>query len=482
MIRAGYLPGIADDAVGWQTLSFDRGGPALEIAVPDLAAGQIGSLCGNVRQAARDRLKTLPVARIADIVDRAVARLLDRKDPYRQQMEELLPVVTGYDAEMVRLGLTEYLKTFRKPQLTRFLAEDFPNPSCLDGFQPLAKGGFARAHGPDCLLHVWAGNVPGLPLWSLVSGLLVKAGNIGKIPSAEPVFATLFARLLAEIEPDIADCFAVVWWKGGDAESEKSFLTQADTIIAYGGNESLAALRQNVPVTARFLAHGHKVSFGIVSKAALDTRKASETARKAAWDIVRYDQQGCYSPHMFFVERGGKVEPRNFARYVAGELAAFQHRFPNRALSIAEAGDVAAWRQAEEMKALGNAAAELMSDPDGAWSVVYDDSAGTLAPSGLNRTIRIAAIDRLDDAIPAIAPYKPFLQTVGVAAAPEDLFHISSRLGEAGVTRISAIGRMTAPEAGWHHDGRFSLLDLVTLTEIEQSAETAAENFAPYAD
>jgi hypothetical protein len=41
---------------------------------------------------------------------------------------------------------------------------------------------------------------------------------------------------------------------------------------------------------------------------------------------------------------------------------------------------------------------------------------------------------------------------------------------------------MTAPEAGWHHDGRFSLLDLVTFTEIEQSAEAAAEGFAPYVD
>ena len=50
------------------------------------------------------------------------------------------------------------------------------------------------------------------------------------------------------------------------------------------------------------------------------------------------------------------------------------------------------------------------------------------------------------------------------------------------MTRISAIGSMGAPEAGWHHDGRFNLLDLVRMTEIEQSAETAAESFARYAD
>ena len=56
------------------------------------------------------------------------------------------------------------------------------------------------------------------------------------------------------------------------------------------------------------------------------------------------------------------------------------------------------------------------------------------------------------------------------------------QLGEIGVSRIAALGRMTAPEAGWHHDGRFSLLDLVTFTEIEQSAEAAAEGFAPYVD
>ena len=71
---------------------------------------------------------------------------------------------------------------------------------------------------------------------------------------------------------------------------------------------------------------------------------------------------------------------------------------------------------------------------------------------------------------------------VGIAAAPEELFRLGTLLGEVGVTRISALGHMTAPEPGWHHDGRFNLLDLVTLTEIEQSAEGAANAFAPYTD
>ena len=81
-----------------------------------------------------------------------------------------------------------------------------------------------------------------------------------------------------------------------------------------------------------------------------------------------------------------------------------------------------------------------------------------------------------------MAAHPPFLQTAGVAAAPAELFRLSELLGAAGVTRITAIGSMTSPEAGWHHDGRFNLLDLVRMVEIEQSAELAADRLAPYAD
>ena len=69
-----------------------------------------------------------------------------------------------------------------------------------------------------------------------------------------------------------------------------------------------------------------------------------------------------------------------------------------------------------------------------------------------------------------------------MAAPPAELFRLGALLGQEGITRICALGHMTAPEAGWHHDGRFNLLDLVTITEIERSAETAADALASYSD
>ena len=481
-ITAGYLPGLHEDEVQWQVLPFEQGELRLEVSVPVLSAAQMQALARRVREAANRHLSTMTVAQIIEVIDRAIARLLDRDDPYRREAEAWLPVVSGYDADMVRLGLTGFFKTFRAAQLRRFVAEDFANPGVLDGFQPAPKGGAVRAFGPDLLVHSWAGNVPALSLWSLVCGLLVKAPAIGKLASAEPLFAGWFARLLAEVHPPLADCLAVVWWSGaggiGD-EGADALYAQADTVLAYGGNQTLDALRRRLPVTTRFLPHGHKLGFGLIAAAALDTLKAPAVARLAAWDVMRYDQQGCYSPHVFYVERGAAVPPRAFADYLAAELGNLQRRFARRPLELEEGAAVARWQQAvewagDEQQLIGPVAAP--------WSVAYSDSLQPLAPTALYRTIAVVGVDSLGAVLPVVAAQREYLQTAGIAAAPEQLYRLAGLLGAAGVTRISAIGSMSMPEAGWHHDGRFNLLDLVRMTEIEQSAELAAQPLAPYSD
>lgn len=478
---AGHLPGLCASEVQWHTLRFGQGSEIVEVDVPALDEAQIIALTARVRANARTYLHQLSVAQIITIIDEAVARLLDRTHPLRIKAEKLLPIVTGYDADMVRLGLTGYLKTFRQPQLKRFLAEDFAHPQMLDDFQPRPKGGFARAFGPELLLHIWAGNVPGLPLWSLICGLLVKAGTIGKLPGNEPLMASWFAQLLAEIDPQLGACLAVVWWQGGSAETEPTWLRQADVVLAYGGNNTLAAIQQRLPVTTRFLPHGHKISVGLVAASALNTRQGAELARRVAYDVMRYDQAGCYSPQMLFVERGGAVSSDEFAAYIAHELAALARKHPRRPLAIEEMNSLAAWRNGEEMRALADGRT-LYGHPTDGWAVVSVAQAEALLPSALGRTLKVVAVDALEEAIQALAQQRQVLQTAGVAATPAELFRLSALLGQAGVTRITAFGDMTSPEAGWHHDGRFSLLDLVTITEIEQGAEAAAERFAPYAD
>ncbi|WPZ17111.1 acyl-CoA reductase [Geobacillus subterraneus] len=479
---AGYLPYIGDEPIETRVLTFEKNGERVEVEVPLLTVEQLNKVMGKVKQASAQFLKSLSVTEIIDLLDRVMAQLLDRRHPYRQKAEQVLPIVTGYDEEMVRLGLTSYFKTFRKPQLQRFLVEDLENPLLLDDFQPRAKGGFSKAVGPDVIVHVWAGNVPALPLWSLISGLLVKSGMVGKVSSAEPLFAGWFARLLVEVEPKLADCLAVVWWKGGDIERERAVFGQADVVVGYGSNASLEEMQRRLPVTVRFLPFGHKVSFGLVSRSCLDARKAWQAAHQAAFDIVRYDQQGCYSPHLFYVQTGGSVSPKEFARYVAHELNCFAKRFPRRPLSLEEMAAQASWRQREELGVLANKEKEVLGNEAGDWTVVYEPERREFAASCLNRAVKIVAFDDISQVIAEIAPYRALLQTAGVAASPKELFEWAEQLGKAGVTRITALGHMTSPEAGWHHDGRFNLRDLVQMVDIESAAEAYAEQFAPYVD
>ncbi len=481
VFKAGYLPGLDEVDVTWHRLSVGTPHAPLWVDMPQLSDAQMTALAQRVQHASRTHLKTMAVSDIVRVLDMATARLLNPQDRYRQQLERLLPQATGFGAEMVRLNLNAYLHTFRGLQLQRFVVEDFANPKVLDEFQPRTDGGWTRALGPELLVHVWAGNVPALPMWSFVSGLLVKAGAIGKVSSAEPVFATLYAQLLAEVEPRWADCFAVVWWPSG-AGHERTAFALADVVLAYGGNAALQAMQAHVPVTTRFLPHGHKLSLGLVSAAALSAHKGPGVARQAALDVARYDQQGCYSPHVFYVQRGAAVSPHDFAQHLGHELAALQHKLPCRVLSLEEAAQAGAWREAHEFAALNDGTRSVLGSGTGqhASTVVFSERALPLAAGPLNRHVLVVAVDTLDEVMPLIAPQRDYLQTVGLAAAPEELLTLGQALGDAGVTRICALGSMTAPQAGWHHDGRFGLLDLVRMVDIEASTERDAERFTSY--
>ena len=98
---------------------------------------------------------------------------------------------------------------------------------------------------------------------------------------------------------------------------------------------------------------------------------------------------------------------------------------------------------------------ELIGDDGAALGVAYADAAaGRWRPRRGTAASRSSRSTRWTRRSRRWTPHAAFLQTVGVAAAPAELFRLSELLGAAGVTRITALGAMTSPEAGWHHDGR----------------------------
>ena len=475
VFRAGHLPGVPAESIVWRDLGLTD--PAWRgVHVPVLEVEQVHAITQRVREQAQVHLRSMSVSEIIHRIDAAVHRLLDPQEAARRTLEAWLPRVCGLDADMVRLNLNRYLKTFRAQELHRFVAEDVPNPKVLDEFQPLVKGGWGHALGPDQLLHLWAGNVPALSLWSWVCGLLVKAGNVGKLASAEPIFATVFVQVLLEVEPRWREAMALLWWEGGDTLLEEAAFQRTDTVLAYGSDDTLAALRSRMPAHVHWLPHGHKLSFGLIDAQVLSARHAPELALAAAQDVARHDQAGCYSPHVFYVQRGGRVSPREWAQRLAAALNNQHARHPRRAPDAAQALSMGQWRQTFEW-----GQGSMLFKGDGG-DVAYSDAPVALTPGPGLRCVHVVAWDAMDELLAQWVRARPWLQTAGLATTPEAWPRWAQALGRAGVTRVCAIGAMTAPEAGWHHDGGHSLRDLLRWVEVEQSLGIDAERYAPYSD
>ncbi|HEY7678368.1 MAG TPA: acyl-CoA reductase, partial [Candidatus Methylomirabilis sp.] len=381
--------------------------------------------------------------------------------------EDALPAITGYSPPTIREGLSALLHGLRRESLLQCLTAEFGDPASLDAFRPLRGTGLlTRAFGPRLAVHVFSGNVPGLPVWSLTCGLLVKAANLGKTASGEPLLPALFAASLAEVDPDLARCLAILYWPGGAEDLEAAAFGRAGAVIAYGSDEALRSLRARVPAAARFLAYSHRLSFGVIAREVLTAAGAAEVAARAAVDVATFDQQGCVSPHVFYVETGGEVSPRDLAAALAAALQEVERRLPRGRVPLGASAAIQALRDMADLRG-----AEVWASPGGtAWTVIFEEDA-TFAPSCLNRTVRVKPVADLADLPPLLAPLGNALQTAGVAAPPERLPALAARLGRLGVTRLCPLGQMPYPAFAWHHDGRGNLLDLVRFTDIEPGAE-----------
>ncbi|MDT8862903.1 acyl-CoA reductase [Alkalihalobacillus sp. MEB130] len=472
--------------VEFQNLVFENHGKKVELAVPKVTDKVMEAIMATLKEQQTTYLQTLRTNDVVDIFHKAIEKWLDPEYELRKKAEEFLPIITGYDHEMVRLFLGRYLRQFRKEKLQRMIDEDFANPLILDEFRPRKSGGLYRAYGPTITTHIFSGNVPALPLWSLAAGLLLKSATLGKVSSSEPLFPVLFAKTISEIEPRLGDSLAILWWKGGDDSIEKVSFSLSNAVIAYGGKDTIESVRKKIPTHVSFHPHGHKVSFGVLTKECLQATKGWQAAKLAATDASWFDQQGCLSPHVFFVERGGTFSPKDFAQMLANEMENFQQTHARADLSDEEQHAIVKLRTAIEFESFDDATVQLLRSEQGTnWTVIYREF-DPMKPkkefpfSPLNRFVTVVPIDQLEDVKPYVEQVEGFVQTVGVGCSPQSFSKIIQMLGKWGVNRICAVGSMSHPEAGWHHDGRFHLADLVRFCDVESTLEEQMNLFDEY--
>ena len=165
-----------------------------------------------------------------------------------------------------------------------------------------------------------------------------------------------------------------------------------------------------------------------------------------------------------YLEDHPSVSAERFARLLQKALARWAVELPARTLSVEEATrSRAAVDDAQLSEAMGLTETRVLSG-DAISGVVMVAPDGVLAPTPLNRFVRVVPVSTLDDVLPHLEPVGRYLQCAAVAGV-NDAFR--RRLVRLGVTRLCPPGAMGTPSMQWHHDGWACLSQLVRWCDEE---------------
>jgi hypothetical protein len=204
-------------------------------------------------------------------------------------------------------------------------------------------------------------------------------------------------------------------------------LVDADRIDVYGRDETIANVRSTARAGA--IVRGHGAGLGVALVTADDPLE--ETARAVAGDVVPFDQRGCLSPRVVFVE-GPLERGATFAHALDEALGAWSSRVGRGALTGVEEADAARWR--ETLAFAGRLWAGAQHAVAHAAVGAVGEAPFAIPPPG--RHVLVLSVAGLDEARAALATIARFVVTVG-ATAP-------GRLASSDGARVARIAPMHA--------------------------------------
>jgi hypothetical protein len=457
-----------------------------------------------------------PVASLEAAMHRVAQRLGDPADDLYRAARALLPAHTGFSDAMLdfsfgffqelQLTALAQMATWTPPAAVCCGFASLPGNAGSVRFYPGGVGGRVRAAmgrqlarpapSPRTLVGYAAGNIPGAALLIALLGQLLepRPAILVRNSRREPFFTPLLLAALEEIDSALVANVAVMLWDYEDAELQAAILREADLLLLVAGDATIASVEadaRRAGASPRIQRHGHKVSFIAVSREVLTAERLALVAPLAALDTVMWDQNGCLSPRIHFVEEGGALAPEDYADAVTEALRALSPRLPGGLVDLRRLHS----RFDKYHAFAGGGWATVHSTYDDPFLVVVDRrpfdprTLGEAINDARDRTVIVRPIPEVA-AIPRdYLRYLPArnLQTLSVAldSRAPGFLPFADAMGRCGITALRTVGRAAFPGLAHSWDGLLPC-DLVTLrpaghyTSIEfddalaQIAETAA--------
>jgi hypothetical protein len=426
------------------------------------------------RSLKRNRLKYLANRSTDSIIDflaNIAVDWLDPTYPLRQIALEQGPEKTRFSRAVLERGLNEFFERITPDNLRTLITQDLGHPQRLDQFvsseAELRDRRASMAIGPELLAHITGGVLPNPTLITMMLGLLARSAQFIKCASGSSFLPRLFGHSLYLRESKLASCLEIAEWKGGNDTLESALFLEANCVTFTGSNEGMVSVRGRVPAQVRFVPYGNKLSFAFVTREMLSRVNLRRTLHALAADIAAWDQLGCLSPHLIYVESGGALSPVQFSESFAEELERAEQSWPRGKLETEEASAIALRRMFYQVRAADAENTRTWFSQDStAWSIVYEEDP-QFQQSCLNRFIYVKGVAGVEHILRLIASLEGQISTVGLCAPADRGQAIATQLARAGVTRICPAGSMQNPSLSWRHDGRPSLGDLVTWADFE---------------
>lgn len=436
----------------------------------------IQEACHTLRRNRELYLASQPVDQLIQRMAELGRNWLQSEDPFRRQALVEGPQQTGFSRATLERGLDTFFTNLTESNLRRLLRQDLGHESVLDGFQPGPEPyRQLLARGPGLLVHFTPGTLPDPTFTAMVLGVLIKSAQFVKCSSRASFLPRLLAHSIRAVDPKLGACLELAAWPRGHTELDDVLLQAADCVTVSGQDNTVTALRQRVPPTTRFLAYGHRVSFGFIAYGTPHEIPLEVLAERAAADVTAWDQAGCLSPHLFYVQTGPDQHfPVRFAEALAAALDHREKLQPRGAVPAEKAALISSRRELYAIRAACSGTTRLWSSPGStAWTVVFEEEPD-FQLSCLDRFVYVKPVINLTRALQAAEPYRAHLSTVGFAAPRALQRGLAEELAAWGVPRICPLGRMQPPPWTWHHDGRPALGELITWTDWEQEAPEPA--------
>jgi hypothetical protein len=394
----------------------------------------------------------VPVDEIIDLLVELGQRLdLDDNEHMAHALEESI-AVNPLGPRILEAAYRSIGGIFDRSSL-EFQVEQEVGRDRLDGWAPVVDptGRIRRVRAfPPRLIHVLAGNTPGVTAITIARSALTKGVHLLKLPSNDLFTATAMLRTLEEIAPDhpITQSFSCVYWRGGDAAVEGVLFRAQffDKLVAWGGDAAIRSALTYVAPGFELVSFDPKVSISIVGAGAFETQEAIEdSATRAATDVALFNQSACASSRFVFVEAEPGPALDAWCSHLASELGVDRPMSDGHGVPVPS--DIR--EEVDLLRALDDMYGVWGSYEDGV--VIRSDDPVDFHPEG--KVVNVVPIDSLDDVLPHV---NVATQTIGIY--PTSLASMMrDRLAARGMQRIVPLGEVLDAIPGLPHDGFYPL-------------------------